>query len=91
MRLLITVFFASLYHLTQFEKSEISQLQTELSCGRCIDELTSRYIPPSPQQQIQLIHYLRPIRIFQNFLTQKRLLAIRPEKRIFEFQLWLER
>lgn len=90
-RLLITIFFTSLYHLTQFEKSEISQLKTELSYGRCIDELTSRSIPPSPQQQIQLIHHLRPIRILQNLFAQKCLLAIRPEKRIFEFQLWLER
>jgi hypothetical protein len=50
------------------------------------------FLPPSPtpQHQIQLIHHLRPIRIVQDFLTQKCFLAGCPEKRICQFKIRLE-
>ncbi len=47
--------------------------------------------PPLPQQHIQLIHHLRPIRIIQNLLTQQLCLALVPEERVRQVQFGFER
>jgi hypothetical protein len=47
--------------------------------------------PPLPQHHIQLIHHLRPIGVFQNFIAQQIRLARVPEKSIRQVQVRFKR